>query len=54
MKKIPLNRQSGMILACSSGVFDFISSVGGCHLFPIAVTIGSMLICDYWFNAHAL
>ena len=40
LKKI----QSGMILACSSCVFDVISSVCGSHLFRIAVTIGPMLM----------
>ena len=33
-----------MILACSSCVFDVISSVGGSYLFPVAITIGSVLI----------
>ena len=42
MKKIHLNRQSGMILVCSSCIFDVISNIGGGHLFPIAVTVGSV------------
>ena len=32
MKKIHLNRQSGMNLACSSCVFDVVSSIGGSHI----------------------
>ena len=46
MKKIHLNRQSGMILASSSLIFDVISCDDGV-IFPIyiiAVTIGSMLM----------
>ena len=43
IKKKHLNRQSGMILACSSCILDVISRVDGGHLFPFAVTISSML-----------
>ena len=46
MKKIHLNRQSGMILASSSLIFDVISCDDGV-IFPIyiiAITIGSMLM----------
>ena len=41
-----LNRQSGMIFACSLFIFDVISSVVGSHFFQFCH--------DYWFNAHAM
>ena len=48
MKKIHLNRQSGVILASSSLIFDVISSNDGGHFSNI------YYCCDYWFNAHAV
>ena len=61
IEKLHLNRQSGMIFACSLCIFDVtcISSVGGSHCFQFchdylfnahAVTIGSMFI--YKFRRH--
>ena len=47
MKKIHLNRQSGMILASSLLIFDVISCDDGV-IFPIYI------IAVTWFNAHAV
>ena len=44
IEKIHLNRQSGMIFACSLCTFDVVSSVGGSHFFNSAMTIGSVLM----------
>ena len=50
MKTIDLNRQSGMIYACSSCIFDVNSRVSDSHFFPFFF----FFCCDYWFSAHAV
>ena len=51
--KIHLNRQSGMIFACSLCIFDVISSIGGSLFFLFLLWLLVQCSCsDYWFNAH--